>query len=223
MNYVDDELNWTNDDNKKFYLNMPKCFFDKNVEQSGLHMGDDVDLIMSYIKSAKSILDVGSGYGRVLKHLLNRNYRDKLYSIERNQKMCAYLRKHFSKRANIIEQDIKIFTPKIKFDVILLMWASFCEFSCKEQFPLLKRLVSMVDIDCGQIFVDSITLLCQPENSRKIGRQTQIIETPYGNDLCYIPSLKQMTLYAARIGLNMESFNYNLCSGTERIVYRLFK
>lgn len=190
---------WSNSDNAAMYKKMPIDHLKKGATQGGLNNGCDIKAIVKYIKNAKSILEVGAGYGRTLNHITKNGFIGKLFALEREIKLCRFLKKQFP-QIPIIHADIRQFKIKHRFDLILWMWASLGEFSQAEQLPTLKNLISHLNTD-GFLIFDSIPISCKTISGIAYDKHNRVILTPYGNDYVYLPSSHEIKFYAQKLNL----------------------
>ncbi|MFN7096235.1 MAG: methyltransferase domain-containing protein [Gammaproteobacteria bacterium] len=212
---------WSNTDNIDLYENMPLDEFYKIAVTGGLDFGKDIDLIMPYIHSAESILEVGAGYGRVLNHIITRGYSKKLACIERSKKLCQWLKSQYQHRATIHEGSIMTIVSQEKYDLILWMWTGLTEFGQLEQPIVLKKLFEQLMVD-GKIILDMVPLAEKPLNTLELTVQEHIIQTKYGIDHCYIPSEQQINNYAHQLGLKIiEKISYKSLPERTRLLYVL--
>lgn len=193
------QKSWNNTNNANTYKQMPLTSFRRGAMQGGLDTGCDIKAIAKYVNNAHSLLEVGAGYGRALNCIIKNNYKEKLFAIEREPKLCAFLKKHFP-QVHIINTDIRIFTTKYKFDLILWLWAGLSEFSQTEQLPTLKNLVAHL-APKGHLIIDSISIDCKTIKAIAYDKHNRIIKTPYGNDFIYLPSDREIKLYARKLNL----------------------
>jgi len=213
---------WNNSDNAAMYKKMPLKYFKQETIQGGLDNGCDVKAVTKYIKNAKSILEVGAGYGRVLNHVVKNTFRGELFAVEREPKLCAILKKRFP-QIPIISADIRKFKIKHKFDLILWLWASLCDFSQVEQLPILKNLVSHLNTN-GFLILDLIPTNCKIINAINHDKQNKTMRTPYGNNYGYFPSLEEIDLYTQKLNvLKKEIITYITKTNKKRHLYVLQK
>lgn len=211
--------NWTNTDNKQLYEKMPLEFFRSVAAQGGLDNGCDIKAISNYIHAANSILEIGAGYGRVLDSLLHDlNYKNELYGIERNKKLYNFLKSKF-KEIKIICADIKEFSPDSKFDLILCMWGGISEFTQDEQPKILAKLLSMLNKN-GNLIFDTILPECKTIRANKADGNNYVIQTEYGNDFIYLPSMQEIQHYIKTLNSQLvEEIIYTTATGKERYLY----
>lgn len=190
---------WSNSNSIVMYKKMPLDYFKNEATQGGLNNGCDVKAITKYIKNAKSILEVGAGYGRVLSHIIKKGFSGELFALEREIKLCRLLKKQFP-QIPIIHTDIRQFKIKYKFDLILWMWASLCDFSRTEQQPVLNNLVSHLSTN-GFFIFDLIPTNCKIINAIDYDKCNKTMRTPYGNNYGYFPALEEVERYMQKLNM----------------------
>ena len=79
---MDTMSSWENRDNVSFYEILPIEGFQEIASVCGLDTCCDVSAILSHLIDASSILEIGSGYGRVLSFLQNIGLKGKLFGLE---------------------------------------------------------------------------------------------------------------------------------------------
>lgn len=209
---------WTNSHNAIMYKNMPLSYFKKEAIEGGLDNGCDIKAIMQYIKNAQSILEVGAGYGRALNYIIKSKFKGELVALEREPKLCKVLKKRF-KTAKIIGDDIRYFKLEKKFDLIIWLWASLCEFSKNEQLPALNNLVQHLNPK-GFLIFDIIPITDKTINTIDFDRHNRVIATPYGNDNQYHPSPNEIERYLQKLALlKKEILVYETKTNKKRNLY----
>gem|GEM_PF-6967890 len=135
---------WSNNDNHAFYDNMTLDFFVAGAKRSGLANGEDVKQIKNLILHAESILEVGAGYGRVLKHILELDYKGSLDAVEYEKQYYDFCFERYSDKVALYHADILQWQAPKKYDLILSMWSSFTEFCEQEQRKLFRVFAGML-------------------------------------------------------------------------------
>jgi len=151
---------WSNVDNDGFFNAWRWNRYKAYLERTGLESGCDIDAIWPQIKDAKSILDIGSGFGRVIEHLRARGYKGHITAIEKCSHMVDFLKKRWSHDAKvqIIHGDILKVIPMQKFDVGLWMWSGIADFNPIEQ----TKLIQQFGRSCGALVVDVACHITHP-------------------------------------------------------------
>jgi SAM-dependent methyltransferase len=217
-----DAMAWTNKDNSNYYENIPIELLQQYAVIGGFDNGCDVDVVYDdYIAHSKSIIDVGSGYGRVLQHLLDRGYTGKLIAIERSKKFYNFMRNKFSNAIDIFNGSVDDFVCKTPVDIVLWMWSNISEWPQEEQAGELKLLSSFCKPG-GFLILDTISHLMTPMNVTAYSTQSYVAETEYGTAYGYIPSLDEIALYAKKIGaVSVKHIPYKTSTGRDRFIHIL--
>lgn len=197
---------WTNSHNVDIYNKMPLDYFKKEAINGGLDNGCDVKAISKYVKSSRSILEVGAGYGRVLDYIIKDGFKGELIALEREPKLCRILKKQF-KRVDVICDDIIFFKIEKKFDLIIWLWAGLCEFSRSEQIFALANLIAHLD-ENGLLIFDLVPITCKTVRAIAFDKHNKIITTPYGNDYNYFPSYAAIKRYAQQLNCKTKTIIY---------------
>lgn len=217
----DDLHRWSNTDNTQLYENLPLEEFYKIAFSGGLDTGKDIQMLMKYINSAGSILELGAGYGRILNHLITRGYKGKLTAIERSEKLVQWLQSQYQHCATIQHGSIMELNSKEKYDLILWMWAGLAEFSKPEQMAVFEILAPCLTLH-GKIIFDMIPHDKTAPNAIEVQPQEQIIKTNYGTDHCYVPSEEEIHFYAEHAHLKIaEKIPYQTLPNRTRWLYVL--
>jgi len=216
------KFSWSNSDNILTYQKIPLNIFKKTAIAGGLDNGCDVKALKKYIQNAKSILEVGAGYGRVLDHIIKSGFKGKLYALERTTKFCRFLNKHFP-TVKIIHADVRKFKTKHKFDLILLMWAGLGDFSHDEQLLILKNLKLHLGHH-GFLIFDLIPIGSKVINAINYDRQNKSIFTAYGDHYGYFPLFDEIEFYTRKLNLSLrERKIYKTKTNKIRYLYILEK
>lgn len=214
---------WANADNADFYKKMPISFFIEVAIQGGLDDGCDVLAIGQYIKNAKSILEVGAGYGRVIDSILKQGFCGQLTAIERNPVLCQYLQNNFGNQTEIICNDLLKATFTGKYDLILWMWTGICEFSKTEQCLVINILSECLNKN-GLLVIDTVPPECPTQNSLDYDKHNRVIATSYGNNYCYLPDSFDIAWYANSNRLKLsEKITYKTKTNKTNYLYLLQK
>lgn len=214
-------LHWTNSCNASFYSKMPISYFKKKAIEGGLDNGCDVKAVIKYIKNARSILEVGAGYGRALDYIIKSGFKGELVALEREPKLCKILKKKF-KQVQVICDDIRSVKFEKKFDLIIWLWTGLWEFSKYEQVPALANLVSYLNVD-GFLIFDLIPITCRTINAISLDKNNKIISAPHGDDYTYTPSHTEIKQYAQRLGRGMRTITYKTKTGKTKILYIFYR
>lgn len=212
---------WQNSDNSEYYENIPVENLKDFAIRGGFENGCDIDLIFPYISESNSIIEVGAGYGRVLNHLLRKDYKGKLYAVERSKNLFEHLSCHFKNKVNLINADAKYLALVEKVDTILWMWSNISEFPKNEQEAVLNHLSQWLNPN-GLLVVETILHTLVPKNVDLVDGQSYIVYSEYGTAYGYTPSSEEIQVYANRIGFkNVNKISYKTDTGRERILHLL--
>lgn len=191
------------------------------AQLGGLDSGCDVDVIYSQIVNTKHLLEIGSGYGRVIQKLLNLGYKGKIHSIELSQLFCEKLAALFPGRVEINNTSILDFESSLKFDAILSMWSGISDFTRNEQFLFVQKLAYLVTSD-GLIILDTSIWNQKPLNAVGLQSQNYIIQEEDCILRGYIPSYSEIHEYTEAAGLKIiDHFEYTTDKERKRLFYVL--
>lgn len=209
------ELSFNNDDFYDTVLNNGDLEH-QFAPAAGLATCVDIDTIKPFLPKSGSILEVGSGYGRVIGEFAD-NPRYDITGLERNETMCAALEAQYddNNRVAIVHENLTEFSPTQHYDIILWLWSGLCDFPPEEQLAALllfkqhlkKTLV--VDIPANQ-----------ETNATSISGQLHTIQTDGLPDYQgYVPGRRQMEQFAIRLGLGLRPIMYRTDTGRLRCAY----
>ena len=210
---------WRNRDNAKIYSRLPLHAFLTFAKASGVDNNTDIVLLKEYIASAKNIMELGAGYGRVLQYLIQHSSAH-ISGIERDRKLCKHLINNFEDNVEVIQADLKKheFTRE-KYDLMLWLWAGFCEFSESEQLDALAQ-VTLGLSPGGRIVIDTLDYATMPiKATHKDGGYVEA-DTPYGVERLFVPNTVHFYRYANQLGLIIEKeLYYEPLKGKLRTLY----
>ena len=146
---------FSNADNLAIYQDMSRLEFDRFLVRAGLDGDVDLQMLASYIVSARSILIIGGGFGREITFIRKLNQLAHIEVLERAAGPLHSL-ESFSQEVTVRKADVMTFKTKEKFDLVLMLFGTIQEFSPVEYDALFKQLGSFVSKD-GVIFVDSMS------------------------------------------------------------------
>jgi SAM-dependent methyltransferase len=218
-NEYENALDWGNRHNEEFYNFLPLGEFYSLAVQGGLDTGCDIDQIWPAITQAKSIFDIGAGYGRAINQIIVRGYEGKLACIERCEKNHQFLTSQYSRRVDVIKGDIQTTPIKQTFDLILWLWTGITEFSKNEQLSVLQKIYQLLNKG-GKLVFDTMSHTLNNLNALTFNQQTRIVKTRYGIDYCYLPSPEELDSYQQ--ALKFESVNtidYQSTTGRPRVLH----
>ena len=209
-----------NDNNIDFYRNIKIETFQHLATVIGLDSGIDVDLIYPYLKDSQNLVELGAGYGRVIKALLAKGFKGKITAIERVPELIAYLEQNIPEIVVFQQQDFKHLELTTKPSVITWLWSGILELSQDEQREIIKYLYKLL-ADKGLLVVEI------PRQVKfvgiHVGEQKVKVETEWGTINAYLPRHEEMIEYAKAAGfLDTQLIEYKTVTQLERSLY-LFK
>lgn len=215
---------WSNQDNIDFYEAEPILDVLKGYATvAGFDKHCDAALISHLLLDAKSIIDIGAGYGRTLTYLIENDYSGELYALERSKRYCNILRDSFNNKVTIFETDIQSFNTDKKFEVAIWMWSGISDFSKTEQPQVFKKIFDMI-CDGGVFILDTLLHSIKPINALTANNQQYLIESHSYKAKGYIPSEDEIDEYAKSINYNkIEHIHYATATGRERVLHIIFK
>ena len=191
---------WTNADNKEYAEKLPLIDLLHFLEVSGLAGDPDVILISDYISKSQSILEVGGGFGRVIKACQKLGYSRKLTTIEYARSYANYLNEHI-KNCKIIDGDFLIHSFNESFDLILIMWTTISIFSPNEQSMCLKKCADLL-MDHGYAVIDLLVTNNSTATKETNKKEYCLKDKKIGaNRYAYMPSTFEIIKAAAIAGL----------------------
>lgn len=186
----------------------------------GLQTGIDVDQIYPYIANAKILVELGAGYGRVVKRLLHKGFAGQIIAIERVASLFEYLSKNIPEIVVLQQQDLKLLKLEKTADAITWMWSGILELSQDEQMTVIKNLYKLLS-------AKGILIVEIPKQvkfvGKHIGDQKIKVETEWGTIDAYLPKHEEMLQYGKKAGFSeVQAIDYKTSIGLERAIY-LFK
>ena len=198
---------WVNNDNDAFFDHFTLIVHDECLFNAGLATNKDLIFIQKLIVKAKNILEIGAGYGRIVKGIKNINPCVRVDAIEKSSLIFDTLKKFEDvKGVALYNQDVFNFfdTCQERYDLVLLLWSTLAVFSPSEQFKLLKQLRNYLSADCKVV----IDFFLRAEGDLKPHTldnyyQVDTDQTSHFGYLCPKKRLKQMS---EMIGYSCVSF-----------------
>jgi len=220
--YIRTKLPYTmSEHNIDFYQNIDLDFFKNIAVLQGFDTCYDLDIIFDIIKDSKNLVELGSGYGRILQGLLNRHFEGKITGVERSKKMIDYLQKHLSKDIELLNQDYRFFEMSQSPDVVLLIWSGILELSRLEQNKLIQDIYKKLSPD--GIFVSEIPRQLKYVGVH-IGKQEILVETEWGRLEAYMPTHQEMLDFREAANFKkVEVIEYTTPSDLKRAFYVYYK
>lgn len=196
---------------------------DKLVEHSravGLARCCDVSHVYhKYIRDAEYIMDLGSGYGRIINNLMGREFAGKICAIERNRIYLENLKSQFSDPPVTCIADLKDVDSSVKFCVALIMWSTLAESQKDEQIKLLGLIKQKLAHD-GIVIIDLPQIIdARPLDKKSVRKQ---IKSKYGNITLFFPSADDIEYYCKNLGYVLgETVKYITDTGLKRAMFIL--
>lgn len=214
---------WSNDDLVNYYNNFPTDNLKKLPIIGGFASGEDVKLILPCINMARTILEVGAGYGRVVNHILESGYTGKITAIERCKKLYDYMKMTLPSTIKLIHGDVRYHQFQEKFDLILLMWSNISEYHQANQLKMVRHYKALLK-KRGVLILETIDHTLAPKNSTQFKKQEYIVESEYGIAYGYVPSSKQIDKYAKAAGfIHVRHLPYKTQTNRKRFIHLLTK
>lgn len=166
------------------------------AKRSGISHGEDVSQIKDLILQSSSILEIGAGYGRVLKYIFGLGYSGILDAVENDIDYYQFCVDHYNNKASIYHADIMSWCPDKKYDLVLWMWTGIAEFKPEEQEKLFRKLANMIT-PSGYIIIEKKDL-GSDDSDRVVfegNRCKFLYDLPGGN--LYVPSNDELLKYAS--------------------------
>jgi 2-polyprenyl-3-methyl-5-hydroxy-6-metoxy-1,4-benzoquinol methylase len=219
-NNKDVDLSWNNKSNQDFYEGVSIEQFKEWAKLGGFDEGCDLDLILPHLKKAKTILEVGAGYGRVVGYLLKQNLSAEISAIERSKSLCEYMEKLYGSRADIICGDLGETNFYKKFDVVIWLWSNISDFAKHEHVSTLRRIASW--IEKGGVLVTDILL--DSFNTERVNASDRNYVFQDGGRFAhgYLPTKDEILNYATEVGFEkIEAMPYQTNTSRNRCLFML--
>lgn len=209
---------WENSDVATFYENIPAEKLREIAIKGGFDNCCDIELIKEVVLSSRSILDVGSGYGRVINYLFQNNYLGEITAIERSNNFFNYLKKHFNKKIEVFNVDFMLWNNQKKYDIVLFMWSNISEFPKNKQLLVIKKLISFLSQN-GILVLETILDTLIPKNASAVFNKCYYVSSEYGNAYGYLSSVEEIKEYIHRLGLDIKTIPYITTTDRERFIH----
>ncbi len=215
------EKTWTNCDNHAFYDDMPLNFFISGAIRSGVANGEDVQKIKDIILKTQSILEIGAGYGRILKSIIEIGYTGALEAIEYDRRYYNFCVERYGHKARLYHANVLEWRPQKTYDLITWMWSSIAEFSKHEQTALLDKFSQWLTPQ-GCLVVETLKLSKKDKDRLIIDGQDCLMIYDRPGGYLYVPTQAQLTQYAEKKLKLLEVRPYLATGEVERSIY-IFK
>ncbi len=212
---------WNNLTNQlNFYQKIPVLELLKQYAvEGGLESGADIDRAWNYIKNASTILEVGAGYGRVIKCLLARGYKGQITAVEHSEHMFKYMEENYRNKVNLFRENIVDFCHSEKFDTILWLWSGISDFTKEEQPAVMEKLFGLLQSG-GTLIMDTFPCSAVPSNAITANNQTYTMKAMDCIASGYIPSPLEIKDYADHTGLvSVKPMEYVTSTNRKRMLY----
>lgn len=193
---------WANQNNHLFYDNVPINKLREYAASLGLDTGCDIDAMFPFIQNGNSLLDVGSGYGRVIKHLLEKGFNGTITAIERSINLGQHLLKHYGEQIHLVNKNIEQVAFEQTYDVVLFLWTNLSEWPVEQQPDIVKKLASWTKPG-GKLIIDMIDPNQISKNANHYDNQNCFADTPFGSVCGYIASPEEMLAYTQYANLEI--------------------
>ncbi len=215
-------MNTLSASNIDFYEKISPEKFTYFAELLGMHTCNDVEEIYPLIAKATHLVELGSGYGRVLAHLLAKGFAGNITALERSSAYCKYLRDKFGEAISVHQQDILAMDFPFRADAILWMWSGITELGPKEAGLAVRR--------CYELLSEKGVLCIEAPHGAlhyvgKMGQKKHVtVETEWGTLQAYLTDEQEVRSYAQQAGFrNVEARIYATEKNVERVIYILQK
>lgn len=206
-----------NDANIDFYRRIGANKLREMAALQGLSQGPEIPLLMPYIQNARLLVEIGAGYGRIVKALKVNGFQGHIVAQERCPELCRVLREDCGEDAEIFEADIKRNRYPQSADALLWMWSGILEFTPEEQQEVITQLFQ--HLNPGGILVieipREIRYIGKPVDERKI-----VVDTEWGRLDAYLPSEDELLAYGKNAGFtHLQTIYYQTDSELKRSIY----
>lgn len=213
-------MTWTNNDNGAFYENSADTL-QAWSSLGGLDSCPDLLAIQNYLDTADTILEIGAGFGRVIKFLKNCYPNKKITAIERSTKLYDLLKLQSTPNTELILSDITHFQSNKSFDLILWLWSGLTDFSQKEQLNIIRHITLFMKKE-ARFIIETFPHDAVPANGQVTATQHYILNANNKDLHGYIPSPHEMQNYADALNFVIEkTIYYTTSSDRKRIMYVL--
>ena len=188
----------------------------------GLNTGIDIDTIYPLIKDAKTILEFGAGYGRVINFLRKKGFANEYIGIERIDSLVKYLHENYPNEATILHQDIREIEIENHPNVILWLWSGILELTPEEQKSTIQEAYDLLAPN-GLLIIEAPFKKIYKVGALE-GEKSVRVEMDWGVLNAYFVTTDDIESYASSIGFsNFEYKTYQTTTDLERVFYLLRK
>lgn len=211
-----------NDENLVFYQKIEIERFSEFAKIIGLETGIDIREIYDFVKHDNTIVEIGAGYGRAVKALIDNGFQNKIYAVERVEHLVNYMRHFFAENENVkfIQSDVKYLQLPEKADTILWVWSGILELSLQEQELALIQLKKHLNPN-GKIIIET-----PYQEVKFIGEQSKDnyirFETDWGKIEAYLSTYQDIDTMSKKVGFRkIEQKLYKTAKNLTRVFYIL--
>lgn len=213
-----DIKSWDNKDTAGFYEKIPVHELKAMAAKGGFDDCCDIKLVKDSVFASSSILDVGAGYGRILRYLVDNKYQGSITALERSRNFFRYLKDEFKNDVNLVNEDFMYWETREKYDVILFMWANISEFPKENQLTVIRKLISFLSHN-GTLILETISHNLIPNNASMTFDKHYYVNSEYGDAYGYLPSVDEIQEYGNSLGMNVETIPYTTQTHRERFLH----
>lgn len=201
-------LEWKNQDNDEFYGDIGAEGLIKLSHKAGLFTGCDVKKFAQFWQYKHSVLDIGSGFGRVINALIDNGFKGRITGVERNHQLFNYTSDVYKDTSTVtlLNQDAYTYIGDNfdkKFGAIFMLWSGLEDYNPKEQHLIIKRFSQVLEED-GCIFIDTMPMGVQPLDSERLTERAFLFRSENNSIIrIYEPSYNEMDEYAKSAGLKI--------------------
>lgn len=212
-----------NNQNFDFYNKLGVDPFKQLAIIGGFNTCMDMELAYPYFNNARTILEIGAGYGRCIDYLLEKGFEGKIIALEQSHVLFDHLKKNYNHpQIEILPDDFKKFNPTAKIDSALWMWSGIIDFSREEQEASLIKISSFLS-EKGCLVIDIPRLGFKTYAEHKDDQHLHL-DSPYGTLDCYVPSREEINQMSKRAGFTeVVQIDYKTRTEKERTLYVLLR
>ena len=142
--------------NVPFYEHLSLSKYEDFAKASGVADREDVLALLPYLANAKSILEVGAGFGRAVDALLCFCPQAKITALEVCSHMCHFMQRRYMDDFNVhvVQADfLGSSLPQHSFDLVTMFWSTVTSFSVEEQQRCFYRMANLLTAE-GKFAID---------------------------------------------------------------------
>jgi len=196
-------------ENRAFFENAPADWLPRLLETKGLHGNADLEAVKSELApqlqdSTHVVLEVGFGFGRVLRWLRAQNPTKRILGLDHCQRFYEEQARAFAADAavelwNVSATDVELSET---VDLVLWMWAGFCELDDGDKRRALDRIVPHL-VRGGKFVVEFPEAILGHEQVDIHADGSLIVQTDFGNLNCFQLGVSELAAMTAERGLKL--------------------